>query len=160
MVKLPMSTGALLVALMLWTGCGLTKEGRDPSPVTSACDELAQFLRDRLALDLTPVDSLVVDPFTRVEAPGCRLDLEGETSDYAPGESPDDVLRDETSALGWQAAFERGADGPDGTVFGIVKGGVVCNVRGAWDGGDDSDDAYVPAPWYALEVVCLSFGPD
>jgi hypothetical protein len=31
------------------------------------------------------------------------------------------------------------ADGPDGTAFAYVSGGVFCLVQGQWDGGDDTD---------------------
>jgi hypothetical protein len=47
------------------------------------------------------------------------------------------------------------ADGPDGTVFGFSKDGVLCVVRGRWDGGDDADSTYVPSEVYQVMVRCV-----
>lgn len=46
------------------------------------------------------------------------------------------------------------ADGPDGTVLGLHRGNVTCVVRGAWDGGDDSDSTYVPSDTIEVHLAC------
>jgi hypothetical protein len=46
------------------------------------------------------------------------------------------------------------ADGPDGTVQGVHRGGVTCLLEGRWDGGDDSDSTYVPSDTIEVRVAC------
>jgi len=49
-------------------------------------------------------------------------------------------------AAGWAPHYGYAADGPDGGVLGFVSKEYFCIVEGRWDGGDDSDESYVPHP--------------
>ena len=69
--------------------------------------------------------------------------------------APVDDLAEALGAIAWQRVLEYQADGPDGSVTGITVGSVLCIIRGQWDGGDDSDTTYVPAPGYDLDVSCF-----
>ncbi len=65
----------------------------------------------------------------------------------------DSVLRGFT-ARGWSDRTMSAADGPDGTVQGVHRGGVTCLLEGRWDGGDDSDSTYVPSDTIEVRVAC------
>jgi hypothetical protein len=65
----------------------------------------------------------------------------------------DTVLRGFT-ARGWSDRTMLAADGPDGTVQGVHRGGVTCLLEGRWDGGDDSDSTYVPSDTIEVRVAC------
>jgi hypothetical protein len=76
------------------------------------------------------------------------------------------VTRDSTSCLlgemeralaahGWSMHHGYTAAGPDGSAMGFVKNRYLCVVEGSWDGGDDSDPAYVPAVGCEMTVTCV-----
>lgn len=59
------------------------------------------------------------------------------------------------NAAGWTAHNAYAADGPDGSAMGFVSKRHFCYVEGHWDGGDDSDPRYVPAPGCSLSVIVV-----
>jgi len=81
----------------------------------------------------------------------CRVLAAGRTRREAF--SVDTVLRGFT-ARGWNDGTMISADGPDGTVQGVHRGGVTCLLEGRWDGGDDSDSTYVPSDTIEVRVAC------
>ncbi len=123
----------------------------------------------RQQLDLTPgqpsisqVQGPFDDPF-KVKGKGryygCIISLSGDTSktparmitvdqQFETGEKGVPALRD------WKTDNDAQADGPDGTIYKIVKGPVFCFIDGHWDGGDDSDDYYQPSTEYKYVVSC------
>jgi len=56
-------------------------------------------------------------------------------------------------AAGWTAQNAYAADGPDGSAMGFVSKRFFCLLEGHWDGGDDSDSSYVPAPGCEVTVT-------
>jgi hypothetical protein len=83
---------------------------------------------------------------------GCLIaldDSEAKSVD-APSRRYDDWFR----SRGWAYAPWYSADGPDGTAFGYLLQDRFCLVNGRWDGGDDSDSTYVPAPGFRITVFC------
>lgn len=56
---------------------------------------------------------------------------------------------------GWVEMFGYSADGPDGSNMGYLSKNFFCLVEGTWDGGDDSDESYVPAPGCNVTVTCV-----
>jgi len=83
---------------------------------------------------------------------GCRVSGRDDSDRIA---APVEMLVEAMQAEGWQALLAYQADGPDGSLVGLVLGETLCIVRGSWDGGDDSDTTYVPAPGYDLEISCF-----
>ncbi len=87
---------------------------------------------------------------------GCVGVIEGDRSklpagrgvggDFYPREGSD------LAAMGWKASMEAG--GPDGTFYQVNRQDVFCIVDGQWDGGDDSDPAYVPPSKLHITVKC------
>ncbi len=86
--------------------------------------------------------------------------------DSAPGYAIHVVVTDTTSCpvelvekalerAGWAPKYDYSADGPDGTTMGYVTRKYFCFVEGSWDGGDDSDTTYVPAPGCEVTVTCV-----
>ena len=61
-------------------------------------------------------------------------------------------------AAGWCALARLNADGPDGQVQVYQRGWVRCQVAWEWDGGDDSDPAYVPDPFFRERTLCWRHG--
>lgn len=59
------------------------------------------------------------------------------------------------TAAGWGYHSGYSADGPDGTVMGFETRKYVCIIEGRWDGGDDSDPTYLPAPGCEMTATCV-----
>lgn len=59
------------------------------------------------------------------------------------------------TAAGWAPHSGYSADGTDGTVMGFETAKYVCILEGRWDGGDDSDTTYVPAPGCEMTATCV-----
>jgi len=70
-------------------------------------------------------------------------------------ECPNTRLQYALDAAGWSGHNSYIADGPDGGVMGFVSKHYFCVVEGRWDGGDDTDSLYVPAPGCSVTVVCV-----
>jgi hypothetical protein len=58
-------------------------------------------------------------------------------------------------ASGWAPHYGYQADGPDGGNMGFVSKNYLCVYEAEWDGGDDSDSTYVPAPGCKVTVTCV-----
>ncbi|HUX35353.1 MAG TPA: hypothetical protein VMV51_15885 [Gemmatimonadaceae bacterium] len=97
--------------------------------------------------------------WARTSAPGCRVAAEGTDSVSHRG-----VIGGLDSALttaGWRAVDSLYmADGPDGSMRGFVRGAVLCLREETWDGGDDSDSTYVPAPDFTAGFRCAPHRAD
>lgn len=52
------------------------------------------------------------------------------------------------------------ADGPDGSLLAISRGDVACVLDLRWEGDDDSDSTYVPAPGFTAIASCFRNRPD
>jgi hypothetical protein len=130
------------------------------SPHAEACAALVGVLTDGLGYAPSRVpDTLLTDPrggTSPWRRRGCLLSIADTTSrSGAPAGDLDGWFR----AHGWLYATAYSADGPDGTLFGFVREGVLCVVEGRWDGGDDADSTVVPAPGYELRVRCVPATP-
>jgi hypothetical protein len=95
-----------------------------------------------------PFDSLWPDTAARS---ACRLAAVG---NGRPAYAAIDSLLAWLAARGWNDRTLISADGPDGTVLGVRRGGVLCRVEGRWDGGDDSDTTYVPSDTLEVHFAC------
>jgi hypothetical protein len=91
---------------------------------------------------------------------GCIIKLTGDRTKISDAQLPAPLFYPFENSpcymAGWRADIRSEADGPDGTVFRIVKGNTFCLVEGKWDGGDDSDPKYVPSKKYEVIVQCSS----
>jgi hypothetical protein len=68
---------------------------------------------------------------------------------------PHDRLMESLRAAGWVDDWNYSADGPDGTVMGLVCRQFLCVVEGHWDGGDPTDTTYVPPPGCEVKATCV-----
>jgi len=73
---------------------------------------------------------------------------------------PTDTLERSLEAAGWTPNYDYSADGPDGHVQGYVQSGYLCVLDARWDGEDDSDPTYVPAPGCQVILTCVPFRKD
>jgi hypothetical protein len=126
---------------------------------TSTCDTLARLIKVP-AVQLLAVarDSSLRDPMsdTRGWRRGCIIAMKDPADTTG---APMQPLEQWFTSHGWEYA-PYSADGPDGEVFGYTDFHRLCVVRGSWDGGDDSDTTYVPAPGYELWVMCAPATPE
>lgn len=81
----------------------------------------------------------------------CRLAVIGRVP---PQFEPVDSLLRWLKLRGWVDRTVLSADGPDGTIQGVHRGGVTCLIEGRWDGGDDSDSTYVPSDIMEVHFGC------
>jgi len=68
---------------------------------------------------------------------------------------PNDVVGDALVKRGWVPNYAYGADGPDGSDMGYVTAKYLCVIVAQWDGGDDTDTTYVPAPGCEVRITCV-----
>jgi hypothetical protein len=68
---------------------------------------------------------------------------------------PDESVQKALTDAGWVESFGYSADGPDGSNMGYLCRNFFCLVEGTWDGGDDSDQTYVPEPGCKVTVTCV-----
>lgn len=126
-----------------------------PDSVVAACEVARGVVQSVLGLEpRVQPDIEVRHPFVAGAAGarrGCRVSAH---SDDRPG-APVDAVVEALQAEGWRLLLAYMADGPDGSTAGFEVGPVLCIVEGRWDGGDDADPTYVPAPGYELAVGCF-----
>ncbi len=129
-----------------------------PATRTAICDSVRLYLTGPASRHVRLIaDTLVpspVGPDSTWPRRGCGVSVV-DTLDARPG--PGD-LEHWFIDRGWSYA-RYAADGPDGTMWGVVRGRDLCIVEGAWDGGDDADSTYVPKPGFTLDVQCLPAAP-
>jgi hypothetical protein len=68
---------------------------------------------------------------------------------------PIEAIEDAVQNAGWAQAYGYQADGPDGGEMGFVTRKFLCLIQGQWDGGDDSDTTYVPAPGCTVSATIV-----
>jgi hypothetical protein len=141
------------------SGPMLTELPAEPPPdllareVRQACAAVAGYWSHDPQAVVTGHDSTITMPGTHSTADACWVRVRVEdVRRLAP--SPQGEPRVPFGASGWLRIIEFDADGPDGqsTVYQLDP--VRCLVSEHWDGGDDADTTYVPAPWFEQEVAC------
>lgn len=138
-------------------GSSIPPSTPDPASVCGVLVELAHA--SGLPLSRHVADTLIADP--RGHEPvwtrrGCLIELADSTGRTADPIAPLDQW---FSANGWRQALPFSADGPDGTMFGYFDRDRLCLFEGHWDGGDDADPAYVPAPGIEFRIRCVRLEP-
>jgi len=135
-------------------------QGIQPSEqVLAACADVCDILSRGFAASPDRSIVVVVDERTGRKGDGCSVRLLTTTTSFQTDGSPDEQLRTTLPTMGWTEDFDYAADGPDGTAFALRRDAVLCQVRAMWDGGDDTDPAYVPDPRYELVAGCLEDPP-
>lgn len=136
-----------------------------PAAVLGACAEVASDWRRIPNVTLHEASDTLLVPEIGIEdssVHACRVFAEDSValakSDSArfsrDGPSKSTYWRT-FSRAGWvQLRFA--ADGPDGSLTTYHRGVVRCQLQEEWDGGDDSDSTYVPAPFYRQITSCWS----
>ena len=118
--------------------------------VRQACGKVSAYWARHPTAAVRAFDSVVTLPRSRSTTDACWVTVRIEEDTERSGDGP----RVPFAAAGWVQLWEYQADGPDGSsaVFQLVP--VRCLVEERWDGGDDSDSSYVPAPWFEQRVAC------
>jgi len=158
-----------IVAMMAWPGSAPGTEAvtawppaaRDslqrsalPADVWSARDSIHRMLTFHRGMTVRRASGSFEDPWGG-RLTTCRLMIHGTFRDKPPYDDAIKLLEQYFERAGWKSDEECSADGPDGTVWGVRRGGVRCLVEGRWEGGDDSDTTAVPSPEYDVTVDCL-----
>ncbi|HEY6867365.1 MAG TPA: hypothetical protein VI792_08915 [Candidatus Eisenbacteria bacterium] len=73
---------------------------------------------------------------------------------------PVEALERALLSRGWVPHAGYSADGPDGTTLGLESRDYLCVIEGRWDGGDDTDTTYVPAPGCTAIATCVPLRRD
>jgi hypothetical protein len=118
-----------------------------------ACQDVRSTLRRVTGLKPTRTRGLIVrflDEPAQARH-GCHFEASGIP---AKERDPMNDLLASLRRAGWSEHTAISADGPDGSVAGLERGTVLCQIEGQWDGGDDTDPAYVPAPEVRLVIDC------
>jgi hypothetical protein len=130
-------------------------EARAIRPDTTWCREIGGLLRQLpgLAVDSTRDITLEVAWPSAGPRPACRVGAAGHwVGQYGSVDSLVAWLR----TRGWRENTIYSADGPDGTVYGVHRAGLMCILEGRWDGGDDSDSTSVPSDTLELWGTCAA----
>jgi hypothetical protein len=150
-----------MIPLLLGALLGLPSAAQSTDSILSACETARAVAARVLSLETRlERDVAVTDAFAPSPAPerrGCRIYGRSDDDRIA---APVDDLFVALQAVGWHLVLEYMADGPDGSVVGMIVGPALCIIDGNWDGGDDSDTTYVPVPGYDLEVRCFRRAPN
>ena len=126
----------------------------DFATIGEACDSVSATLSRRLRepLSLRSDDAPLAETFSRDAVQrGCVLTWKGT---FARTPDVGGEASGAFTAAGWAPVTHMQADGPDGTVFGMVSITALCIVQGEWDGGDDADSTHVAGDWWRLRVEC------
>jgi len=128
------------------------KAAEEPDPAGDACLMIYAALVPTPGTIVETFEGVLGDETGAASESGCTVIVSGTWAELGDAPSPDGVVFDLLAGQGWSEVPEYGADGPDGTAFGFSGNGVLCVIRGRWDGGDDADSTYVPSDAYQLIV--------
>jgi len=153
--------GATVALVLTLTGIAPASRPPAPTPEYSSLKAVRDSVLALVLRTVTPGDTAihVTSGPTRFK----YLYLPDSTSGYAVRVAVTDTSRcpvveieSALTAARWLPHNGYSADGPDGTVMGYVTKNYLCVLEGAWDGGDDSDSTYVPAPGCTITVTCVA----
>ncbi|MEW6439338.1 MAG: hypothetical protein AB1640_00235 [bacterium] len=124
--------------------------------VSAACEGLAKLASECPGATLQRGDGMFIDEVGGRERIGCCLMIRGSFAALRGAPDVAERLHDSLPSRGWKEELRYAADGPDGTMFGMRKGSVLCVVKGRWNGGDDEDPSYAPSDLYEVTVDCAA----
>ncbi len=153
--------GVMAIAPTLAGGSAASMpEAYEPPPPTATypsleavCVDVTKLMRS-MPSDSTVRRDTVFEYQSGGSARGCGVHLWSHRGDG--GLSVDSLIA-QLRRRGWSEppGWKYQADGPDGTMYGLVSKEALCVLGGSWDGGDDSDTTYVPSDAYELMVTCV-----
>jgi hypothetical protein len=120
------------------------------------CEAIAATLRRVPGAEVTRSDGTFDDPVGGRDRTGCRVTVKGTFGALRGEQRPEIRLAEALRERGLTYDHRYDADGPDGTSFAFRTDEVLCIVQGKWDGGDDTDPAYIPADTYDVFAGCTS----
>jgi hypothetical protein len=97
--------------------------------------------------------------YAKARAAGCEFVARGSDTAWSSGLL--EAMESAFSRAGWmpmEASYS--ADGPDGSVLGYSREGLLCVLEGRWDGGDDIDINVIPGPEFDVFVTCAPLRAD
>jgi hypothetical protein len=130
-----------------------------PGPSSPVCDTLLQLMQSARGREVAFVlRTTVPDPGGNDAGwprDGCRIRAVDST---ALGGTQTSEIRQWFLVRGWRDA-RYSADGPDGTMFAMLRPPDLCVIQGRWDGGDDTDTTYVPRLGDEAIIECVPAAP-
>lgn len=124
----------------------------------SACDTIGDLIGHLPALRLERLAHAALD--SSWHGAGTRPACRRRASGHFVGEYYSlDTLAHWLLARGWRENTIFAADGPNGTHWGLQRAGVTCILEGRWDGGDDTDETYVPSDTLEIHAGCAATEP-
>ena len=122
--------------------------------VENSCRMISTLFREQLHLNPHISGTLVQDPETETEAPGCRVSATCPAPSLKTGALPDEILRRRLPHLGWESLLEYDADGPGTTSFVLRKGRVLCHFQAGAPAWIENGKIHSSST-YSIEVDCM-----
>jgi hypothetical protein len=131
--------------------------------VIEECDRVHERVGTVLRIPVERIDGGYHGYWRDAEEHGCQIRGAGRFSALGGDLGPVGLLLQDLQEQGWEPSLDYSADGPDGSVAGVSRSGVLCMVIGSWDGGDDATPPdTVPAPsdqlpdTYEIRIECIA----
>ena len=118
------------------------------------CNLIYSAMLDLPGAFVNKIEGSFYDDYLKKYIDGCLLLISGTWSELGENQDPINLIFNLLSDNGWSQYVEYSADGPDGTIFSLIKDDDWCIVKGQWNGGDDADSTYVPSDAYQIIVMC------
>jgi len=126
--------------------------------VRDACDLAVSVARSTKGVTIERRTGSFRDDRKAITRRGCTVSVAGSFASLRGGKDVVERWRETFVRRGWQEELTYSADGPDGTAFALVSGGVICLFRGQWDGGDDTRPETPRADGYRGSCRCAPIG--
>lgn len=129
--------------------------------VIEECDRLHERVGVVLRIPVERTDGAYHGYWRDAEEHGCQIRGAGRFTALDSDMGPVGLLMQDLQGQGWEPALDYSADGPDGSVAGVSRNGVLCLLIGSWDGGDPATDT-IAAPSeqlpdaYEIRVECIA----
>jgi hypothetical protein len=133
-----------------------------PEPLRASCTKVNNLVRSVVgAVPTTTRITELIGPrpitfnylYARAHSAGCGFVVRG--SDTVSSSGLYDAMGKAFEGAGWTSMESSyAADGPDGSLVGYSRDGLLCVVEGRWDGGDDSDPTVIAGPEFDVFVTC------
>lgn len=131
--------------------------------VIEECDRVHERVGMVLRIPVERIDGAYHGYWRDAEEHGCQIRGAGRFSALDSDMGPVGLLMQDLQEQGWEPALDYSADGPDGSVAGVSRNGVLCLLIGSWDGGEDGilPDT-LPAPpdplpdTYEIRIECIA----
>jgi hypothetical protein len=154
----PLVVASVLLTSAAWLGpdrppCPATPTPRSRALIQTTCDDLRTALKRVPGASVRGARTAFLDERFDCSRQGCVVSLKGSFKKLKDQALPDVWLRDFLEQRGWSRMSSHDADGPDGSVYALLRPGALCIVEGRWSHWDDEHGGHTD-DWYRITVSC------